>query len=82
MDCLDLTYHHHVKNLVTVYNSHRQDMKTAMDRHILDLSKACDSLDARRDKEHFLKNNANLFTEPTPFKYEVIREFQSTLEVR
>ena len=78
---MDLTYHHHVKNLVTVYNSHREDMKTAMVRHMMELTKACESLDARRDKNQFFQDHLNLFTEPAPFKYEDIREYQSPLEV-
>merc|ERR1719471_1178245 len=80
MDCMDLTYHHHVKNLVTVYNSHREDMKTAMVRHMMELTKACENLDARRDKNQFFQDHLNLFTEPAPFKYEDIREYQSPLE--
>lgn len=81
MDCLDLTYHHHIKNLVTVYNNYRETMKVGLERHMCDLAQACTSLDARRDKEQFLQVHESLFTEPAPFKYELNREFQSSAEV-
>jgi len=80
MNCLDLTYHHHIKNLVTVYNNYKESMKTNTEQQMVDLSQACSTLDARRDKENFFQAHEYLFSEPPPFKYDFNREFTSSPE--
>ena len=82
MDCLDLTYHHHIKNLVTVYSNCKDNLRTGLERQISSLTQVCSSLDAKKDKEIFLHDHENLFLEPPPFKYEFHREFQAATEVR
>lgn len=82
MDCLDLTYHHHIKNLVTVYNTAKDNIRTGLERQMTHLTQACSSLDAKKDKEIFLVNHESLFLEPQPFKYDFYREFQAGPEVR
>ena len=81
MDCLDLTYHHHIKNLVTVYNNSKDNIRTGLDRQMSSLTQVCSSLDAKKDKDIFLQAHGNLFLEPQPFKYEFNREFQASTEV-
>ena len=81
MDCLDLTYHHHIKNLVTVYNNSKDNIRTGLERQMSSLTQACCSLDAKKDKDIFLLAHENLFLEPPPFKYDFYREFQSSPEV-
>lgn len=81
MDCLDLTYHHHIKNLVTVYNNSKDNIKTGLERQMASLTQVCNSLDAKKDKDIFLLAHENLFLEPPPFKYDFYREFQAGTEV-
>ena len=81
MDCLDLTYHHHIKNLVTVYNNSKENIRTGLERQMSSLTQACSSLDAKKDKDIFLLTQGNLFYEPPPFKYDFYREFQASSEV-
>ena len=81
MDCLDLTYHHHIKNLVTVYNNSKDNIRIGLERQMSSLTQACSSLDAKKDKEIFLLAHENLFLEPPPFKYDSFREFQASPEV-
>ena len=82
MDCLDLTYHHHIKNLVIVYNSCKDNIRTGLERQMSSLSQVCSTLDAKKDKDIFLLTHESLFLEPPPFKYDFFREFQSGTEVR
>lgn len=81
MDGLDLTYHHHIKNLVTVYNNSKDNIRTGLERQMSSLTQVCCSLDAKKDKDIFLLGHSNLFLEPPPFKYDFFREFQAAPEV-
>ena len=81
MDCLDLTYHHHIKNLVTVYNNSKETIRNGLERQMSSLTQVCCSLDAKKDKDTFLQAQWNLFLEPPPFKYDFFREFQAAPEV-
>ena len=81
MNCLDLSYHHHVKNMINTYKSAQQMMISNSQKHINNMDSACNSLHAVWDKQHFLQKQASLFEEPEKFPITTNDEFKSTPEV-
>ena len=81
MDCLDLSYHHHLTNIVKTYNSSSELMITKIKENIQGMTTACSNLNARDDKQHFLDSQAGLFAEPEHFNFEFHNQFQSEPEV-
>ena len=47
MDCLDLSYHHHMKHLVTVYSEARATMVSNIQQHDTSLGSVTNNLNAR-----------------------------------
>ena len=79
MDCLDLSYHHHLSNIVKTYNNSSELIVTKIQENINNMTTACENLNARDDKQHFLESQAPLFAEP--FNFEFHKQFQSEPEV-
>ena len=49
MDCLDLSYHHHMKHLVTVYSEARATMVSNIQQHDTSLDSVTNNLNARSE---------------------------------
>ena len=83
MDCLDLSYHHHIKHLVAVYTTTRETMVANIQQHDTSLGSVTNNLNARSDKQTFLQAQPAFNHEPEPFSHEALtKQFQSSQEVR
>ena len=52
MDCLDLSYHHHIKHLVAVYSEARATMVSNIQQHDTSLDSVTNSLNARSEAKY------------------------------
>ena len=82
MDCMDLSYHHHMKHLVEAYTAAQQVVASTSEQHLLSLHSACSNLNARSDKQQFLQTQPAFAVEPELFKADINRQFQSLPEVQ
>ena len=81
LDCSDLTYHHHLKNLVSVYNAAQQHIMCETQKMVNVMESAANSLNARGDKADFLRTNAPPVPEHSPFQREFNSDFRCGPEV-
>ena len=82
LDCCDLTYHHHLKNMVSLYNNAQQHIMCDQQRMVNVMESAANSLNARADKVDFLRTNAPSVPDNSPFHREFNSEFRCGPEVK
>ena len=81
LDCLELTYHHHLKNMVGFYNNSHQYIMCEQQKLVNALESASNNLNARDDKVQFLKTHAPRILDNDPFQKEFSSEFRTAPEV-